>query len=144
MGLGEFSNFPIASCRPGDRGGLPNSVISAPAMKVRPSQARTPTLISGSCASFATPSMMAVRTPTLMALTGGLLIQTMPTAPRFSNLPCMGLLQRKELHFLLPLQPPESAAPVDHMHFARRPHCDGAQVINGLSHILGRHQCTQR
>src|SRR5580658_3323464 len=91
MGFAEFSKALITSCRLGDNGGLPNSVISAPAMKVRPSQARMPTLMSGSSARFWTPSMIALRTPMLMALTGGLLIQMMPISPRFSNRPCMGL-----------------------------------------------------
>ena len=79
----------MASCKRGERGGLPNSVMSAPAMKVRPSHASTPALISLSASNCLTPSMSASRTPRLMALTGGLLIQMMPTSPRFSNLPCM-------------------------------------------------------
>jgi hypothetical protein len=43
------------------------------------------------------PSIMAVRTPTLMALTGGLSIQMMPMSPRFSNLPCMNVSNGKPM-----------------------------------------------
>src|SRR5271168_1478287 len=143
MGLAEFSNLPIASSSPGDKGGLPNSVISAPAMKVRPSQARTPTLISGSCASLVAPSIMATRTPTLMALTGGLLIQMMPTSPRFSNLPCMSFSKGKSLIISLLLQSTEAPAAVDDMYLARGVQGDGTEVIDGLCHILGRHQSSQ-
>src|SRR6267142_2811703 len=88
MGFVEFSIAVSASRRPGDSGGLPNSVISAPAMNVRPSHART---------------------PTLMALTGGLSIQMMPMSPRFSNLPCTNV-SNGMIRFLVPISHRRNAA----------------------------------
>src|SRR5450432_1279552 len=153
MGLTEPSTALMASCRPGDSGGLPNSVISAPAMKVRPSQARIPMLISASCASFATPSMIAARTPTLIALTGGLLIQMMPTLSRFSNLPCMiysdgsrkftkaCMTRAKHPDRFLAPDPPSA---VDQVHFPRGLRCHRPQIINSFRHLLRPHQATER
>src|ERR1700720_309538 len=156
MGLGEFSTALMASCRLGDKGGLPNSVISAPAMKVRPSHARMPTLSSGSCASLVTPSMIASRTPTLMALTGGLLIQMMPTSPRFSNLPCMCYVSERRGEAYQSIRTPctsayqgrlcraslsaDSPAAVDQMYLAGGLRGNGPQVVNGFGHVFGRHQ----
>src|ERR1700689_340641 len=151
MGFAELSTALMASCRPGDSGGLPNSVMSAPAMKVRPSQASTPTLISGSCASFATPSMRAARTPTLMALTGGLLIQMIPTLPRFSNLPCMVYSNRKRKLSKPPLcvtnrrclasDPP---AAIDQVNLAGGLRCHSSQIVDGFGHLFGEHQAAER
>src|SRR5580700_980011 len=151
IGFTELSTALMASCSPGDSGGLPNSVMSAPAMKVRPSQARTPTLISGSCASFATPSMRAARTPTLMALTGGLLIQMIPTLPRFSNLPFMVYSNRKRKLIKPPLcvtnsrflasDPP---AAVDQVNLSCGLRRHGAQIIDGFGHLFGEHEAVER
>ncbi len=40
-GFGELSIMSSTECRPGSTGGLPNSVMSAPAMNVRPEQTMT-------------------------------------------------------------------------------------------------------
>jgi hypothetical protein len=150
MGFTELSTALMASCSPGDRGGLPNSVMSAPAMKVRPSHARTPILISGSWASFATPSMRAARTPTLMALTGGLLIQMIPMLPRFSNLPCMVFSSRKGKLIKAPQRVPnprsdsDPPAAVDQVNLTARLGCHGAQVIHRFGHLFGKHQTIER
>src|SRR5216684_205389 len=63
IGLVEFSISVSTSCRPGGFGGLPNSVMSAPAIKVRPPQAAA-----------------------LNAFTGGLSTVTMATTSRRSSL----------------------------------------------------------
>ena len=52
-------------------GGLPNSEMSAPAMKVRPSQISTMALTAGSAAACAMPSLRPSRTLADSALTGG-------------------------------------------------------------------------
>ena len=70
--------------------GLPNSVISAPAMNVRPSQMSTAACSSGSAFSAFTPSTSATRTVAPMAFTGGLLMRMTPMLPCFSKLPLMG------------------------------------------------------
>ena len=59
------------SWRPGSFGGWPNSVMSAPAMKVRPAQAMTTAPTPWSAAACRTPSRSPSRTPWLKALTGG-------------------------------------------------------------------------
>jgi len=79
IGFGEFSITVSTSCRPGGFGGLPNSVMSAPAMKVRPPQVKTIALISRSAIAFFMHSRMPPRTAALSALTGGLSTVTMPT-----------------------------------------------------------------
>src|SRR5579871_4980153 len=142
MSLPEDSTAWMASWRLGDFGGLPNSVMSAPAMKVRPSQASTPALISGAELSFSTPSMMALRTPTLMAFTGGLLTQMMPSSPRFSNLPCMNLL-RVGVQSLANSRrfPSRSAAEissaVDQLELTRGLGGDRRKVEDCLGHLVG-------
>src|SRR6202165_650698 len=86
IGFGEFSISVSTSFRPGGFGGLPNSVMSAPAMKVRPAQVSTIAFPSG----FATPLLMHSHTPprtaALSAFTGGLLTVTMAMTSRRSSL----------------------------------------------------------
>src|SRR3981081_3174620 len=79
IGFGEFSITVSTSWSPGGFGGLPNSVMSAPAMKVRPAQVRTIAFTSGSAIALVTQSKMPPRTAALSAFTGGLLIVTMAT-----------------------------------------------------------------
>ena len=77
--LGLFSIAVSTSCRPGGFGGLPNSVMSAPAMKVRPAQVSTIAFTSGSAMALLMQSKMPPRTAALSAFTGGLLTVTMAT-----------------------------------------------------------------
>src|ERR1700675_1754006 len=86
IGFGEFSIAVSTSWRPGGIGGLPNSVMSAPAMKVRPAQVRTIAFTSGSAIALVMHSRMPPRTAALSALTGGLLTVTMATTSRRSSL----------------------------------------------------------
>src|ERR1700724_2795707 len=86
IGFGEFSITVSTSCRPGGFGGLPNSVMSAPAMKVRPAQVKTIAFTSGSAIARLMQSKMPPRTAALSAFTGGLLIVTMATTSRRSSL----------------------------------------------------------
>src|SRR6202158_4249106 len=86
IGFGEFSISVSTSCRPGGFGGLPNSVMSAPAIKVRPSQVRTIAFTSGSAIALLMHSRIPPRTAALSAFTGGLLTVTMPTTSRRSSL----------------------------------------------------------
>ena len=59
------------SCRLGACGGLPNSVMSAPAMKVRPSQISTTALTAASAIACCMPLTMPSRTCCDSAFTGG-------------------------------------------------------------------------
>src|SRR5450631_613016 len=86
IGLGEFSISVSTSCRPGGFGGLPNSVMSAPAMKVRPPQVRTIAFTSGSAMARLMQSKMPPRTAALSAFTGGLSTVTMAMTSRRSSL----------------------------------------------------------
>src|SRR5450631_866849 len=86
IGFGEFSISASTSCRPGGFGGLPNSVMSAPAMKVRPAQVRTIAFTSGSAMARLMHSRMPPRTAALRAFTGGLSTVTMATTSWRSNL----------------------------------------------------------
>src|SRR5450432_932653 len=86
IGLGEFSISVSTSCRPGGFGGLPNSVMSAPAIKVRPQQVRTIAFTSGSAMARLMQSKMPPRTAALNAFTGGLSTVTMATTSRRSSL----------------------------------------------------------
>src|ERR1700722_4676127 len=86
IGFGLFSIATKASCRPGGFGGLPNSVMSAPAIKVRPAQVRTIAFSSGSAMALFMHSRIPPRTAALSAFTGGLLIVTMATTSRRSSL----------------------------------------------------------
>ena len=80
IGFGEFSIATSTSCRPGGFGGLPNSVMSAPAMKVRPPQVSTIALIEGSAIASFMQSKIPPRTAALSAFTGGLSTVTIPMA----------------------------------------------------------------
>src|SRR3981081_3875605 len=86
IGFGEFSIAVSTSGRPGGFGGLPNSVMSAPAMKVRPPQVRTIAFTSGSAIALVMQSRIPPRTAALSAFTGGLSIETMPITSRHSSL----------------------------------------------------------
>src|SRR6202158_3782992 len=86
IGLGEVSISISTSWRPGGFGGLPNSVMSAPAMKVRPAQVSTIAFTSGSAMALFMESIMPPRTAALSAFTGGLLTVTMATTSRRSSL----------------------------------------------------------
>src|ERR1700687_2994018 len=86
IGLGEVSISISTSWRPGGFGGLPNSVMSAPAMKVRPAQVSTLAFTSGSAMALFMESIMPPRTAALSAFTGGLLTVTMATTSRRSSL----------------------------------------------------------
>src|SRR6202158_5631525 len=86
IGFGEFSISVNTSCRPGGFDGLPNSVMSAPAMKVRPSQVSTIAFTSGLAITLLMHSRIPPRTAALSAFTGGLLTVTMPTTSRRSSL----------------------------------------------------------
>jgi len=140
----------MASCKLGESGGLPNSVISAPRHEGAPFAARTPTLISGSSASFATPSMIAARTPTLMALTGGVIDPDDATLPRFSNLALHGVTpngmgkayKATALRALLAAIGPTRRPPSTRMHLAVVFDATAPQVIDGLSDVFGLHQGT--
>src|ERR1700731_1969062 len=86
IGFGEFSISVSTSCRPGGFGGLPNSVMSAPAIKVRPSQVSTIAITSGSAIARFMQSRIPPRTAALNTFTGGLLTVTMATTSRRSSL----------------------------------------------------------
>src|ERR1700730_9844005 len=86
IGLVEFSISVSTSCRPGGFGGLPNSVMSAPAIKVRPPQVRTIAFTSGSAMARLMQSRMPPRTAALNAFTGGLSTVTMAMTSRRSSL----------------------------------------------------------
>src|ERR1700704_3448963 len=86
IGFGEFSISVSTSCRPGGFGGLPNSVMSAPAIKVRPPQVKTIAFTSGSAMALFMHSKMPPRTAALSAFTGGLLTVTMAMTSRRSSL----------------------------------------------------------
>ena len=77
IGFGEFSITMSTSWRPGGFGGLPNSVMSAPAMKVRPPQVSTIACTCGSVIALLMQSKIPPRTAALSAFTGGLLTVTM-------------------------------------------------------------------
>src|SRR6476661_5585305 len=85
-GFGEFSISESTSLRPGGFGGLPNSVMSAPAMKVRPAQVSTIAFASGSAIARLMPSRIPPRTAALSAFTGGLLTVMTATASLRSSL----------------------------------------------------------
>src|SRR5450759_4347264 len=70
-GLGPPSSAAWISDSVAPFAGLPNSEISAPAMKVRPAQITTMALTAGSPAAAWTPSRMPLRTSAERALTGG-------------------------------------------------------------------------
>src|SRR3977135_1784078 len=86
IGFGEFSIPVSTSCSPGGFGGLPTSVMSAPAMKVRPAQVSTIACTSGSAIALLMHSKIPPRTAALSAFTGGLLTVTMAMTSRRSSL----------------------------------------------------------
>ena len=63
--------------------GLPNSLMSAPAMKVRPAQIITIALIAASADAASSPSAMPSRRTCESALTGGLSRVSSPISPSF-------------------------------------------------------------
>jgi hypothetical protein len=62
-------------------GGLPNSVISAPAKKVWPSQAITTAFTASSASACSMAATRPCRTAAPSAFTGGLFDRTMSTSP---------------------------------------------------------------
>src|SRR5258705_2113572 len=86
IGFGEFSIRVSTSCKPGGFGGLPNSVMRAPAIKVRPPQVSTIAFTSGSAMALLMPSRIPPRTAALSAFTGGLLTVTVAIPSRLSSL----------------------------------------------------------
>ena len=84
-GLGQLSMASRARWMPGGAGGRSNSVMSAPAMKVRPVQISTAASTSSSAAMWAMASSSPRRTWWLKALTGGLSITATATEPSVST-----------------------------------------------------------
>src|SRR5438874_70101 len=72
IGFGEFSIRTSTSARPGGFGGLPNSVMSAPAMKVRPAQVSTIALTSASAIALFMHSKVPLDRSFVVALSRGL------------------------------------------------------------------------
>ncbi len=71
----------MTSFRFGPEGGLPNSRMSAPAMKVRPPPITTIASMPPSLPKASMPSLIPLRTAAASAFTGGLLIVRMPMRP---------------------------------------------------------------
>ena len=71
----------MTSIRLGGCDGLPNSVMSAPATKVRPAPVRMIASTPASSRAATTQSMMPWRTPWRSAFTGGLSMVMMATLP---------------------------------------------------------------
>ena len=71
----------MTSFRFGPDGGLPNSRMSAPAMKVRPPPISTIASMLASLPNASMPSLMPARTAAASAFTGGLLMVSMPMRP---------------------------------------------------------------
>src|SRR5881628_1050339 len=84
-GFGEPSIRSSTACSPGSTGGLPNSVMSAPAMNVRPAHTITTAWTAPSAAARPSPSCNPLRTCWLRALTGGLSTVSTATRPRVSR-----------------------------------------------------------
>ena len=72
MGFVLASSLAITSPKSGDCMGLPNSVMSAPAKKVRPAQVMTIACTVSSARAAASAVVSPSRTAWLSALTGGL------------------------------------------------------------------------
>src|SRR3954469_19001799 len=85
-GFEQLSISAITSLSDGDCGGLPNSVMSAPATNVRPAHAITIAFTAGSALADFTLSKMPRRTAALSAFTGGELTVTMATSSWRSRL----------------------------------------------------------
>ena len=75
----------------GPRGGLPNSLMSAPAMKVPPSQRSTIALTPSSASAASKLSFRPWRTCHESAFTGGLLTMTTATSPSFCSVTLTGV-----------------------------------------------------
>ena len=80
-GFGLPSSAPWTSGSVAPCDGLPNSEMSAPAMKVRPAQISTIALTAGSAAACWTPSRRPSRTSADSALTGGELMVSTAISP---------------------------------------------------------------
>src|SRR5882724_8927220 len=81
-GFGELSIRSSTEWSDGSVGGLPNSVMSAPAMKVRPAHTMTIACTAPSAVACLIPSCSPFRTCWLSALTGGLSTVSTATRPR--------------------------------------------------------------
>src|SRR5580700_4051054 len=81
IGLGFFSSAFWISGTDAPFDGLPNSEMSAPAIKVRPVQIRTMALTAGSAAACCAPSRRPLRTSADNAFTGGELIVRTAISP---------------------------------------------------------------
>src|SRR5262245_26768899 len=81
-GFGEPSIRSSTEWSDGSTGGLPNSVMSAPAMNVRPAHTMTMACTTPSAVACLIPSWSPLRTCWLSALTGGLSTVRTATRPR--------------------------------------------------------------
>ena len=81
-GFGEPSIMSSTEWSDGSVGGLPNSVMSAPAMKVRPEQTMTIAWTAPSAIACLMPSCSPLRTCWESAFTGGLSTVSTTTRPR--------------------------------------------------------------
>ncbi len=84
-GLLAFSIASSTSGRVGGLGGLPNSEMSAPAMKVRPAQISTIALTAPFASAASRPRLIPSRTFAESAFTGGELILTVAISPSISS-----------------------------------------------------------
>src|SRR5262249_14506263 len=82
-GFGEFSISPMISGRLGGCDGLPNSVMSAPTMKVRPAPTSTIARVAASSRACVSVLNRPARTTCLSALTGGLATGMTAVSPSF-------------------------------------------------------------
>src|SRR5215470_17216550 len=82
-GFGEFSISPMISGRLGGCDGLLNSVMSAPAMKVRPAPTSTIARVAASSRACVSVLNRPARTTCLSALTGGLSTVMTAISPSF-------------------------------------------------------------
>src|SRR6516162_9618004 len=83
IGFGEFSISPMISGRLGGCDGLLNSVMSAPAMKVRPAPTSTIARVAASSRACVSVLNRPARTTCLSALTGGLSTVMAAISPSF-------------------------------------------------------------
>src|SRR5262245_40014423 len=107
-GLGESSRAVRTVCRIGSPFFwpdviLPNSLMSAPAMNVRPPPMRTTARTAGSAWAAWRPARMPSGTPGLRAFTGGLLIVRTATSPSVVR------VTRSDMSRMLPSCAPASA-----------------------------------
>ena len=99
VGFFTSSMMVITSIRPGGCGGLPNSVMSAPATNVRPAPVRMIASTPASSRAAMTQSLMPARTAWRSAFTGGLSMVMMATLP--SRRMLTGLLKTLPRRFSL-------------------------------------------